>query len=47
MQGFKVGEAKSVQFSASIGLFSKALAYHVLEEINRVSSVTPTALVGC
>ncbi|CAE7583924.1 plsB [Symbiodinium pilosum] len=24
----------------------KALAYHVLEEINRVSSVTPTALVG-
>jgi len=24
----------------------KALAYHVLEEINRVSSLTPTALVG-
>ena len=23
----------------------EALAYHVLEEINRVSSVTPTALV--
>lgn len=28
------------------GILLKALAYHVLEEINRVSSVTPTALVG-
>ncbi|CAJ1400187.1 unnamed protein product [Effrenium voratum] len=28
------------------GVLLKALAYHVLEEINRVSSVTPTALVG-
>lgn len=28
------------------GILLKALAYHVLEEINRSSSVTPTALVG-
>lgn len=31
---------------ADKGILLKALAYHVLEEINRSSSVTPTALVG-
>jgi len=32
--------------AAEKGILLKALAYHVFEEINRVSSVTPTALVG-
>mmetsp|Transcript_11079 Transcript_11079/g.27630 ORF Transcript_11079/g.27630 Transcript_11079/m.27630 type:complete len:777 (-) Transcript_11079:645-2975(-) len=32
--------------AADLVVLLKGLAYHVLEEINRVSSVTPTALVG-
>lgn len=32
--------------SADLQVLLKAMAYHTLEEINRVSSVTPTALVG-